>query len=676
MTHHSDIRPAGRVLLRALAAFVALATPALANFVTISPTGTKGPGGTITFAGIGPNDSTSANVNTNFTTTGNIPIGFTVSNSTPISLYGSAVNSTSSALSSFTAQVTGGSATFQAPNDPFDPYGTYTDTLGFSVTLNAARTIATFAGGSIAVGDALDFFLGLVVSDPTQAVTVTLTPSAPPPVGVPEPASLLLGAIALAGGSLIGRGRNRHVRSVVALGACLVGGTGLILPPAATAAGPVVAPAYAGKLRISVAGTVGGSPTQMAVGPDGRVYVMTIDAGPISYAYNATAGTLSGPVNVAPQVRGIGLGFRGAELYLSSNDGTIHKLTDANGNGVYGETGETDVAIVTGLPQGDHNTDQIQVAGNTLYVGIGRRTINGRYGAYTSGALDDLGGKGFFAGGQGRTYGDSAYNGTIAWIRDLNAVVNQVGSANAFRTEPPTFSQALIQKDNGPFTATDSGKLVVHSAGTRNPFGLCLDATGGLWFTNNFNRTATLGNGQAGFGLRGDQLNSDFSIDVHDQLFHASQGADYGYWDSNWRGVNPMLTPGSAGYHLVRATTFDNSFNKGPYTMHDPANPDGLGPSASADGCAFAYGTALPADLQGNIFVVRYNGTITEAPGGAQRSLTYNDLVAVNPTSGRVVRVASGFNGPLAVLSDDANSRVFVADINDRIVYMIQGLGL
>jgi hypothetical protein len=351
-------------------------------------------------------------------------------------------------------------------------------------------------------------------------------------------------------------------------------------------------------------------------------------------------------------------------------DGTIRKLEDTNGNGIWGETGELNVAIVTGIPQGDHNTDQIQIAGNTLYVGIGRRTINGHLGAWTSGTLDDLGGKGFFYGGIGRTWGDSAYNGTIAWIRDLTQVANQTGSANAFVTEPPVLSQELIQHDHGPFTNEQPGKLVVHSAGARNPFGLCLDAEGNPWFTNNFNRTATLGNGQAGFGLRGDQLDADFARDVQDQLFRAAPGADYGYTDVNWRGVNPML-PQTPGHNRVTSVTFDNLFNKGPYTIHDPADPDGLGPSSSADGCAFWYSPGLPAELKGNIFIVRYNGTITET-GGLKRSLTYSDLVAVDVSTGKVRQIASGFANPLAVLADNNSGRLLIADYGDQSVYALQ----
>ena len=313
----------------------------------------------------------------------------------------------------------------------------------------------------------------------------------------------------------------------------------------------------------------------MAFGPAGRLYVMTTSGGVFSYTLDAS-GALANPINAVPSIKGIGIGFHGNSMYLSSFDGSIYKLTDDNQNGHWGETGETSVAIVTGIPQGDHNTDQIQIVGNTLYVGIGRRTINGHSGAWTSGQLDDFGGKGFFAGGIGRTWGDSAYSGTIAWIVDVTSVPNKVGAANAFNTEPPVLSQELIQGDAGPFTNRASNKLVVHSAGARNPFGLCLDRQGNLWFTNNFNRTVTLGNGQAGFGLRGDRLDANFAQDVQDQLFKAVPVPTTATPTSTGR-RQPDAHGGGHGNNRVKSVTFDNLYNKGPYTIHDPANPDGLG---------------------------------------------------------------------------------------------------
>lgn len=650
-------------------AVLLMARPAGAAFVAISPEGPAGPGGSITFSQIGPFDTSSANVNTDFSSTGPISITFSASDRSPVSIYGDNVNDTGTTWVGFSAMVVAGLATFQAPNDPFDPQGTYTNTRGFSVSLADGGRTALFQGGTIAPGDSLDTFLGLSVTDPSRAVTVTLTPIVRS-AAVPEPTSLALSAIA-ATLALVRLGLRGRKAALALAASCSIAA---LTPGVARAQSPRIAPAYEARLAIAPAGTVGGGPTQMTFGPGGRLYMMTTDAGVISYAYDRATGALSAPINAAPGVRGIGIGFRDSTMYTSGFDGSIHKLTDDNANGVWGEAGELDVAIVTGIPQGDHNMDQIQIVGKTLYVGIGTRTINGQLGAYTSGSTDDLGGTGFFGGGTGRTYGDSAYNGTIAWIRDLDAVVDQPGSANAFATRPPTLSRALIQEDAGPFSGGGPGSLVVHSAGTRNPFGLCLDRDGNLWFTNNFHRVATLGNGKAGFGLRGDLNTSDLGREVQDQLFRAAPGADYGYSNANWRGVNPMLTPSAPGYNRVTSTTFDNLFNNGPYAIHDPANPDGLGPSASADGCAFFDSDLLPAELRGNVFIARYSGTITEAAGGLRRSIAYGDLVAVDVASGKVRRVASGFEGPLAVLADDASGRLLIATLGDRTVYAVQAI--
>jgi len=131
-----------------------------------------------------------------------------------------------------------------------------------------------------------------------------------------------------------------------------------------------------------------------------------------------------------------------------------------------------------------------------------------------------------------------------------------------------------------------------------------------------------------------------------------------------------MLTPTADGYHRVRSLTFDNLFNRGPYVLHDPAHPDGLGPSSSADGCAFWSAPGLPAALRGAAFIARFNGRITEAPGGAGASLTYADLVAVDVATGHVRQVVTGFSHPLAVLADPAG-RLLVADYGSRQIYAI-----
>ena len=338
--------------------------------------------------------------------------------------------------------------------------------------------------------------------------------------------------------------------------------------------------------------------TQMTWGPDNRVYVSSDNNGVQSYAYNKSTGTLSDSRQAVSGINGLGIAFHGGDMYLSSLNGSIYKLTDSNHNGIFGETNETKVAIVTGIPIGDHSVDNIQIKGNTLYVGIGLRTINGRRGEWTSGSHDDYGGKGFWSGGIGKTWGDSAYGGTISWIQDLTKVADTTGSANVYGNT--TVTDALIH-DASPFSNAVN-KLTIHSAGTRNPFGLALDKNGDLYFSANFNRTDTNGDGTSGFGLHGDVFNGDFSKNVHDQFFKASQGGDYRYANDVWRGNTPFLNPNATGYHQVKSLTFDNLDNKGPYTLTDPANPDGLGPSSSSDGFSFFYSSNLK-QLSGDAFL-------------------------------------------------------------------------
>ena len=432
---------------------------------------------------------------------------------------------------------------------------------------------------------------------------------------------------------------------------------------AGTARAQTVVAAYQNQMEIQPLATLTEKPTQMAWGPDRRLYLATAYQDVLSYAYDVQTGALSDPKVAVPGVNGLGIAFHLQNMYVSTFNGIL-KLDDKNGNGIWGETaaGELKVPIVTDIPVGDHDVDQLQIQGSTLYVGIGRRTINGYKGVLTGQFLDDFGGSGFAFGGQGNTLGDCAYGGTIAWIKNLDAVPDMPGAANVYSTAAVT--QALIQSDDSPYTTQDDAKLVVHSAGARNPFGLCCDLAGHLWFTNNFNRNPTNGDGTVGPGYPKDAPGPDFSRDIQDQLFLASPGADYGYADINWRGKNPMLTPGTTGYHRVLSTTFDNLFNPGPYMLHDPANPDGLGPSSSADGCGFFYSARLSAGLYGNIFVTRWNDAITEAPnGGVQHTLSYSDLVAVDTNTGTVQRIASGFGHPIAVLSDGGD-RLLIADFS------------
>lgn len=404
-------------------------------------------------------------------------------------------------------------------------------------------------------------------------------------------------------------------------------------------ADPTIVSRYQDRLSIATASADTGSVTQMAVGPDGRVYAARSGGGVVSFAFDPSTGRLSDR-RAASDIDGLGVAFHAArgEMYLSSFD-SIWRLTDDDGDGRWGEAGETRVAIVTGIPVGRHTADQIQIRGDTLYIGIGHRTMNG-----ITGSDDGFGGDDF---------GESAYNGTISMIRDLNAVASVTDAA---RLLGPA-DQSTIQADASPFTSTAVDKLVVHSAGTRNPYGLGLDGDGHLYFSNNHNRANTLGDGTSTLNGGADPLDSDFSDDVHDQFFRAVEGGDYGFRNENWRGgrdpavIAEMLDPDAPGYNRVRSTTPDNLFSDDPnfLELHDPEDPVGLGPSASANGFDFWYGPGL-GELGGSAFLARFSGTLREASPGTD-SLTYRDLVAIDPITGGVRRIASGFDNPLAVLA-------------------------
>ena len=452
---------------------------------------------------------------------------------------------------------------------------------------------------------------------------------------------------------------------------------------------PKIAPAYQGKLVIEAAGDLGGGvqPTQMVWGPEGRLYAMTNSGGVYSFRYNAATGALTDKKTAGNGYAGIGIAFHKSAkgvvgLYLTvydaGNTGSIVKLTDDNGNGVYGETNETNVKIVTGIPTGDHAVDQLLVQGDTLYVGIGPRTINGRKGDFTSGSLDDFGGKGFWSGGNGQTFGDSPLGGTICYIEDLNSVADTTNAANPYGATNPVHNQNFYQQNALPYTIeqtvnpqTLKGKLRVHSAGTRNPFGMAFDKNGELYFTVNFNRVKTAGDGSAPFGYLRDSFGTQFNADVYDQVFHASKGADYGYSAQNWRNRAdaPILNPTDANYHRVLSLTYDQLFNKGPYTLHDPANPDGMGPSASADGCAFFYASNLPKELLGNLFIARYTNYIETSD--RSQSLVYQDVVAVDTATGTVRRVAQEFVNPLCVLADNYQ-RLLIGDFSTGKIWAIR----
>ncbi len=162
--------------------------------------------------------------------------------------------------------------------------------------------------------------------------------------------------------------------------------------PAVESATPVLVPAYQSGLLLESLGPIAGNPTQMAWGPDGRLYVRT-ETGVLSCAFDHHTGAISDERQAVTGFDGIGLAFHGSHLYLTTYDGAIRRIGDNNANGIWGEPGELNVAIVTSIPvgswAGDHQVDQLAISGDTLFVGIGQRTNNGRTGPWTIGTLSD-----------------------------------------------------------------------------------------------------------------------------------------------------------------------------------------------------------------------------------------------------------------------------------------------
>ncbi len=121
-----------------------------------------------------------------------------------------------------------------------------------------------------------------------------------------------------------------------------------------------------------------------------------------------------------------------------------------------------------------------------------------------------------------------------------------------------------------------------------------------------------------------------------------------------------------AANHAKASLTFDNWMT--PNTSdadtehassdppHNPANPDGLGPHSSSNGLDFFYDVGGSSDFDGLAFVARWNSTVNDAG----QSLTYRDVVSVDPTTGDVSRVLFDVNQPLDILADGFGNLLIV----------------
>jgi glucose/arabinose dehydrogenase len=418
----------------------------------------------------------------------------------------------------------------------------------------------------------------------------------------------------------------------------------LVTPIARAFAGdPTIEPVFAGELLIESLtpdGGDGGRVTQMAWGPPGpagelRLYLSTHDNGVHRFDYDP-----DGPLTNATQVStvpALGLAFHdepalagagGAVLYLSEFNGSgtlavLRRVADDDGDGQWGEPGELDQTLVDNIPLGNdpygHHVNQIQIDGDTLFVGIG--------------VGSDLGDN------------ENAYTGTVSWIEDLTLLAGDT-------TTPDVAGLGIVDynTDPAPFTSTAPDRLRVHSSGTRNPFGLALDGDGRLWVTVNQIDQPRPGTGE--------------TSEPQDQLYLAFEHADYAYEDglvllaendvTDWRN-HPLVL--AAGFYdpTGKAVSRTRDLPDPSYMAADPGAstgassglPHGLGPHSSADGFDFYDGNGLSLRWHKDAFVARQSGQVPPPLG------PFEDLAAVDLDTGEVDRVASGFSGPLDVLADE-----------------------
>jgi hypothetical protein len=381
----------------------------------------------------------------------------------------------------------------------------------------------------------------------------------------------------------------------------------------------------------------GGRVAQMAWGPDAaggvpRLFVATVEDGIHRFDYD-TAGPLTNRVQVSP-VGSLGVAFHddpllngagGAVMYLSEYRGAgvnalIRRITDTNGDDVWGGPGDVNQEIINRIPLGNipwgHHVNQLLIDGDTLFVGIG----------VGSNAGDN----------------ESAYTGTISWIEDLTRL-----SGDTTTPDVAGLRVGNWRGDARPFTSTARGKLRVHSSGTRNPFGLALDGDGELWVTVN----------QID-GPRPWQPGEYTS--PQDQLFRTFHKADYAYqdgvlfWQRNavhdWRADSDVI---AAGFFdpAKRAISRTRDLPDQSYVAADPSAtsglPHGLGPNSSADGFDFYDGNGLSVRWHKDAFVTRQSQSIQPPMG------PYLDVCVVDLDCGEVVRVADGFSAPLDALADE-----------------------
>jgi glucose/arabinose dehydrogenase len=350
-----------------------------------------------------------------------------------------------------------------------------------------------------------------------------------------------------------------------------------------------------------------GAATQMTFGPDGRLYVSTFASGVKRFDV-APNGSLINPVTVwsrpADPANGQMNGSLGVAFHQDELLGAVMYLAPA-------VTSNFDVTLnriqsIIRLTDNDGDGAWGETAGgevnqaivNNLRVTdlhqVNQLVVRGDTLYAGIGSRTRTGGAvSELAGSPNPDDGEFAYTGSINWIRDLTQLSSDT-------TTPNIAGHNITQHHTAtaPFTSSDTGKLTVYSTGLRNVYGLAFDSDGQLWATMNQNEDP----------LKPDELHRS---DFHDDHGFPKINEVSGNWKSS-------LVAKNAGF-------FQNT--ESPVAL--------LGNHASANGLDF---TDVNNAFAGHAFIVRFSAG--------------DDLIAVNPDTGAVRTIATGFNNPIDVLTD------------------------
>ena len=267
--------------------------------------------------------------------------------------------------------------------------------------------------------------------------------------------------------------------------------------------------------------------------------------------------------------------FDDADLNHGIATQSLFRVTDNNGDGLFGFGSDQSVAIVDNIRTTQlHQVNQLAIRDDSLFVTIGSSTTNG-------GIING-------PSGDQTVPGESQYSGTLSFMEDLNAVGDTTNTAgfdfNSFTLTPGDqaefdavdlnsddeisdfeLSDAGVRTDTQAFLSTDNNKLRIHSTGIRNDYGLAINDDGEIFISENEEN----GTGR------------------EDQLFEATPQSDHGFPNANglvdFRTDSELL---DAGFFGADEGSIDVGFR------------------ASAGGLAFLGADA--GDLEGDVLLSRF----------------------------------------------------------------------